>query len=156
MGIVSCLCNDQVSVTASLRELEAGIQFIPEYADLGLRSQVAGRPQIDLDALIDRKLKRFMGDAAAYAYVSMRDAIADAGLTDEHVRDVHTGLIAGSGGGSPQWQIERSDEHTSELQSLMRISYAGFCLKKKQNKLIKHNKNSNNRNEKQQKNRKDT
>src|SRR3546814_1683002 len=137
MGIVSCLGNDQVSVTASLRELEAGIQFIPEYADLGLRSQVAGRPQIDLDALIDRKLKRFMGDAAAYAYVSMRDAIADAGLTDEHVRDEHTGLIAGSGGGSPQWQIEtgdllrnrgvRSAEHTSELQSLMRISYAVFC-----------------------------
>src|SRR3546814_20394 len=109
MGIVSCLGNDQVSVTASLRELEAGIQFIPEYADLGLRSQVAGRPQIDLDALIDRKLKRFMGDAAAYAYVSMRDAIADAGLTDEHVRDEHTGLIAGSGGGSPQWQIETGD-----------------------------------------------
>src|SRR3546814_4157612 len=98
-----------------------------------------------------------MGDAAAYAYVSMRDAIADAGLTDEHVRDEHTGLIAGSGGGSPQWQIEtgdllrnrvvrkvgpymvprtmgstvRSEEHTSELQSLLRNSYAVICLKQK-------------------------
>lgn len=109
MGIVSCIGNDQASVAASLRALESGIRFIPEYAELGLRSHVAGQPQIDLDAQIDRKLKRFMGDAAAYAYVSMRDAIADAGLSDDDVRDTRTGLIAGSGGGSPQWQIETGD-----------------------------------------------
>lgn len=109
MGIVSCLGNDQASVTDALRASRPGIRFIPEYAELGLRSQVAGEPQIDLTAEIDRKVKRFMGDAAGFAYVAMRDAIADAGLSDEQVRDVRTGLIAGSGGGSPQWQIETGD-----------------------------------------------
>ena len=109
MGIVSCLGNDQASVTTSLRTLRPGIRFIPEYAELGLRSQVAGVPEIDLEARIDRKLKRFMGDAAAYAYVAMHDAIADAGLSDAQVRDPRNGLIAGSGGASPQWQIETGD-----------------------------------------------
>ncbi len=109
MGIVSCLGNDQDSVAASLRDLRSGIRFIPEYAELGLRSQVAGVPEIDLEAQIDRKLKRFMGDAAAYSYIAMRDAIADAGLADAQVRDGRTGLIAGSGGGSPHWQIETAD-----------------------------------------------
>ena len=109
MGIVSCLGNDFATVTDALRQTRPGIRFIPEYAELGLRSQVAGVPEIDLDAQIDRKLKRFMGDAAAYAYVSMRDAIADAGLTDEQVRDPRTGVIAGSGGGSARWQIETGE-----------------------------------------------
>jgi 3-oxoacyl-[acyl-carrier-protein] synthase-1 len=109
MGVVSPLGNDVASVADALREGRGGIRAIPEYAELGLRSQVAGVCDIDLDALIDRKLKRFMGDAAAYAYVAMRDAIADAGLSDEAVRDVRTGLVAGSGGGSPQWQIETGD-----------------------------------------------
>ncbi len=109
MGVVSCLGNDVASVSTSLRESRSGIRFIPEYAELGLRSHVAGAPQIDLAEQIDRKLKRFMGDAAGFAYVAMRDAIADAGLSDEQVRDVRTGLIAGSGGGSPQWQIETGD-----------------------------------------------
>src|SRR4051812_17438767 len=96
MGIVSCLGNDMAAVTTSLRDLRAGIRLIPEYAELGLRSQIAGVPEIDLDAAIDRKLKRFMGDAAAYAYVAMRDAIADAGLSDEQLHDPRTGVIAGS------------------------------------------------------------
>jgi 3-oxoacyl-[acyl-carrier-protein] synthase-1 len=109
MGIVSCLGNDTDSVSRSLRESRPGIRHVPEYAELGMRSQVAGVPQIDLEAEIDRKLKRFMGDAAAYSYISMRDAIADAGLTPEQVSDVRTGVIAGSGGGSPQWQIEVGD-----------------------------------------------
>ena len=109
MGIVSCLGNDQASVSAALREGRAGIRHIPEYAELGMRSQVAGVPDIDLDAQIDRKLKRFMGDAAGYSYVAMRDAIADAGLDDAQVRADRTGLIAGSGGGSAQWQIETGD-----------------------------------------------
>ncbi len=109
MGIVSCLGNDQDSVAASLRDLRAGIRFIPEYAELGLRSQVAGVPEIDLDTQIDRKLKRFMGDAAAYGYIAMRDAIADAGLTEDQIHDPRTGVIAGSGGGSPHWQIETGD-----------------------------------------------
>ena len=109
MGLVSCLGNAASSVSRALREGISGIRHIPEYADLGLRSQVAGQPVIDLVAEIDRKLKRFMGDAAAYAYVSMREAINDAGLTLERIRHPRVGLIAGSGGGSPQWQIETAD-----------------------------------------------
>ena len=109
MGIVSCLGNTLETVTAALRDSRSGIREVPEYRELGLRSQVAGIPEIDLEALIDRKLKRFMGDAAAYAYVSMRDAIADAGLPPEQVRNPRTGAIAGSGGGSPRWQIETAD-----------------------------------------------
>ncbi len=109
MGIVSCLGNDQASVAAALREGRSGIRHVPEYAELGLRSQVAGVPEIDLEAQIERKQKRFMGDAAAYAHVAMRDAIADAGLETSQVSHERSGLIAGSGGGSPQWQIETGD-----------------------------------------------
>ncbi len=109
MGIVSPLGNDPASVGASLREARSGLRTVPEYTELGLRSHVAGVPQIDLDTQIDRKLKRFMGDAAAYTYVSMRDAIADAGLGPEEIRDPRIGVIAGSGGGSPQWQIATGD-----------------------------------------------
>ncbi len=90
MGIVSCLGNALDTVSAALRELRSGISFIPEYLTRGLRSQVAGVPKIDLDVAIDRKLKRFMGDAAAYAYVAMRDAIADAGLASRaNLRPAH-------------------------------------------------------------------
>jgi 3-oxoacyl-[acyl-carrier-protein] synthase-1 len=109
MGVVSCLGNDGATVSSALRGSRSGIRTVPEYAELGLRSHVAGVPEIDLVAEIDRKLKRFMGDAAAYAYVSMRDAIAHAGLSAEQVSNPRTGVIAGSGGGSPQWQIETGD-----------------------------------------------
>ena len=109
MGVVSCLGNDLDTVSGSLRDSRAGIRFVPEYQELGLRSQVAGVPEIDLAAAIDRKLKRFMGDAAAYAYVAARDAIAAAGLDDAQVRSERTGLVAGSGGGSPEWQVETAD-----------------------------------------------
>ena len=109
MGIVSCLGNDLDTVSASLRELKPGISLVPEYAELGLRSQVAGVPRIDLEAQIDRKLKRFMGDAAAFSYIAMRDALADAGLAEEDLHNPRTGVIAGSGGGSAHWQIETGD-----------------------------------------------
>ncbi len=109
MGIVSCLGNLPVTVSAALRCCRSGIRAIPDFVAQGLRSQVAGVPEIDLDAAIGRKLRRFMGDAAAYAYVAMRDAIADAGLAIEQVRHPRTGVIAGSGGGSPRWQIESAD-----------------------------------------------
>ncbi|MFA6229799.1 MAG: beta-ketoacyl-ACP synthase I [Rhodanobacter sp.] len=109
MGIVSCIGNEADTVEQALRELRSGISAMPDYAARGLRSQVAGVPQIDLVAEIDRKRKRFMGDAAAYAWVAMRDAIADAGLSAEQVGDPRSGVIAGSGGGSPQWQIETAD-----------------------------------------------
>jgi 3-oxoacyl-[acyl-carrier-protein] synthase-1 len=109
MGIVSCLGNAASSVSRALREGLSGLQSMPDYAARGLRSQVAGAPAIDLDASIDRKLRRFMGDAAGYAYIAMRDAIADAGLAIEQIRHPRSGVIAGSGGGSSQWQIETGD-----------------------------------------------
>ena len=109
LGIVSCLGNDRASVTASLRELRSGIRFMPEYKELGFRSQVGGPPDIDLDARIDRKQRRFQGDAAAFAHIAMEDAIADAGLTAEDIVDPRVGLIAGSGGGSCANQVEAAD-----------------------------------------------
>ncbi len=109
MGITSCLGNDLDSVSSALREGRSGLTFLPDHAEVGLRSQVGGKVELDLDALIDRKLKRFMGDASAYAYLAMRDAIADAGLDETQVSDLRTGLIAGSGGGSSQWQVETAD-----------------------------------------------
>ena len=100
MGIVSCLGNTKESVTDSLRNSISGITFNESYRDIGLRSQVSGSVDIDLAALIDRKHKRFMGDAASYAYVSMQRAIEDSGLEENDISNVRTGLIAGSGGAS--------------------------------------------------------
>ena len=109
LGITSCLGNDADTVSAALREGRSGIRYIPQYAELGFRSQVGGAPEIDLEAQIDRKQKRFMGDAAAFAHIALRDAIADAGLDEALVSQPRTGLIAGSGGGSAEWQIEAAD-----------------------------------------------
>ncbi len=108
-GIVSCLGNDKQTVTESLREGRSGIKFQQEYADMGMRSHVAGSIDIDLDEHIDRKIKRFMGDAAAYSYVAMKQAIEDSGLTEEQVSNPRTGLIIGSGGGSPENQVLAAD-----------------------------------------------
>jgi 3-oxoacyl-[acyl-carrier-protein] synthase-1 len=102
MGIVSCLGNSKETVTESLRLGKSGISFNESFREIGLRSQVCGSVDIDLAAEIDRKHKRFMGDAASYAYVAMRDAIEDAGLDDGTVSNPRTGLIAGSGGASSQ------------------------------------------------------
>ncbi|RBI67244.1 beta-ketoacyl-ACP synthase I [Vreelandella sulfidaeris] len=109
LGIVSCLGNDQRQVLDALKTGRSGIRFKEEYAERGFRSHVAGSVDIDLDALIDRKLRRFMGDAAAYAYVSMAQAIEDAGLSEEQVSNERTGLIAGSGGASSANQVEAAD-----------------------------------------------
>lgn len=109
MGIASCLGNDLDTVADSLREGRSGIRAIPEYAELGLRSHVAGVVDLDLETAIDRKLKRFMGDAAAYAYVSARDAVTHAGLELEQLKAPRVGVIAGSGGGSAQWQMETGE-----------------------------------------------
>ena len=109
LGITSCLGNDADTVSAALREGRSGIRHIPQYAELGFRSQVGGAPEIDLEAQIDRKQKRFMGDAAAFAHIALRDAIANAGLDEALVSQPRTGLIAGSGGGSAEWQIEAAD-----------------------------------------------
>lgn len=110
MGIVSCLGTDKDSVLASLKEGKSGIKFQQEYADMGFRSHVAGSvDDLEIDELIDRKLRRFMGNAAAYSYISMAQAIEDAGLTEEQVSNVRTGLIAGSGGASSADIVETAD-----------------------------------------------
>ncbi len=109
MGIASCLGNDLDTVATSLREGRSGIRAVPEYVELGLRSHVAGVVELDLESIIDRKLKRFMGDAAAYAYVAARDAVAHAGLDPEQLKAPRVGVIAGSGGGSAQWQMETGE-----------------------------------------------
>jgi 3-oxoacyl-[acyl-carrier-protein] synthase-1 len=109
LGIVSCLGNDQQQVLEALKQGRSGIRYKEEYAERGFRSHVAGSVDIDLEALIDRKLLRFMGDAAAYAYVSMAQAIEDAALTPEQVSHERTGLIAGSGGASSANQVEAAD-----------------------------------------------
>lgn len=109
MGVVSCLGLDKESVTESLLTGSSGISFRPDYEEAGMRSHVAGAIDIDFSEHIDRKSLRFMGSAAAYAYISMDRAIADAGLTEEQVSNVRTGIIMGSGGTSTQDQVETVD-----------------------------------------------
>ncbi|TQV76610.1 beta-ketoacyl-ACP synthase I [Aliikangiella marina] len=106
MGVVSCLGNDVPSVAESLKEGRSGIKFMDKYKEVGLRSQVAGRPDLDPKEHIDRKVMRFMGDAAAYTYISMTQAIEDAGLSEDLVSNPRTGIITGSGGGSQKAQVE--------------------------------------------------
>lgn len=109
LGIVGCLGNNKEEVLASLQAQQSGIRFMPEYKDMGFRSHVAGKPQIDLEAVIDRKLKRFMGDSAAYSYLSLKEAIEESGLTPDMVSNPRTGLVAGSGGASSSDIIESVD-----------------------------------------------
>jgi len=106
MGVVSCLGNNVSEVSKALRDGQSGIRFMEHYAEYGLRSQVAGKPEINIDEHIDRKTRRFMADAAAYAYISMQQAIEDAGLDDSLVSNERTGLIMGSGSGSQKTQVE--------------------------------------------------
>jgi 3-oxoacyl-[acyl-carrier-protein] synthase-1 len=80
LGIVSSIGNNKQEVTDSLREGKSGIEYLPEYKELGFRSHVAGTVDIDTEALIDRKLRRFMGNSAAYNYIAMQEAVDDSGL----------------------------------------------------------------------------
>lgn len=109
MGIVSCIGNDVAAVTDALKAGQSGIRQNETYAELGMRSHISGTPQIDLKEHIDRKSIRFMGEAAGYAYVSMKQAIEDAGLTEEQVSNVRTGLVAGSGGADAGSQTQAAD-----------------------------------------------
>lgn len=109
MGIVSCLGNDKNAVLDALRAGRSGIKFQEAYKEKGFRSHVAGSVDINLSELIDRKILRFMGDAAAYAYLSMQQAIADAGLSEEQVSNERTGIIMGSGGASSMNLVEAAD-----------------------------------------------
>ena len=98
MGIVSSIGNDLAEVLTSLQEGKSGIAFNEEYKEKGFRSQVSGSiKNLDLKERIDRKQLRFMGDAAAYAYIAMQEAVTDSGLTEDQVSNVRTGIIAGSG-----------------------------------------------------------
>jgi 3-oxoacyl-[acyl-carrier-protein] synthase-1 len=109
LGIVCSIGNNKSEVIESLRQGRSGIEFHQEYADLGFRSQIHGAINLNLEALIEKKIKRFMGEAAAYSYIAMREAIADAQLTENEVSHPRTGLITGSGGASPANQVLAAD-----------------------------------------------
>jgi 3-oxoacyl-[acyl-carrier-protein] synthase-1 len=109
IGIVSSIGNNRQEVIDSLREGRSGIRFNPEYAELGFRSQIDGPIDLNLDELIDRKLKRFMGDGAAFNYLAMEQAIADAGLEENDISNPRSGLIVGSGGPSTKNIVQAAD-----------------------------------------------
>ena len=109
IGIVSSIGDNKEEVLDSLREARSGISFSQEYADMGFRSHVHGKPKMDLDGVLDRKLRRFMGDGAAYNYVAMQEAIDDSGLGVADVSNERTGLIMGSGGPSTRNLIQAAD-----------------------------------------------
>ncbi|SOU41578.1 beta-ketoacyl-ACP synthase I [Pseudoalteromonas carrageenovora] len=109
IGVVSSIGNNKEEVLESLKSGRSGIAFNQEFADYKLRSNVSGKIDIDVKEHVDRKAMRFMGDAAAYSYISMQQAIEDAGLSDDQVSNERTGLLVGSGGGSSKWQVEVAD-----------------------------------------------
>jgi len=109
MGIVSSIGNNCKEVLASLQQLQSGIKHNPVYAEMGLRSQVEGSINIDTKAHIDRKILRFMGDAAAYCYIAMKEAIEQARLLPEHISNIRTGLVVGTGGATPSAQVDAAD-----------------------------------------------
>ena len=109
IGIVSSIGDNKEEVLDSLREARSGISHSQEYANMGFRSHVYGKPKMDLDSVLDRKLRRFMGDGAAYNYVAMQEAINDSGLGADDVSNERTGLIMGSGGPSTRNLIQAAD-----------------------------------------------
>ncbi|MEC8995479.1 MAG: beta-ketoacyl-ACP synthase I [Pseudomonadota bacterium] len=109
IGIVSCLGTGKAAVLDSLRTGRSGIRHNQTYVDTGMRSHVSGSIDVDTSELINRKLLRFMGDASAYSYLSMKEAIEDAGLKEEQISNLRSGIVAGSGGGSPKDQLESTD-----------------------------------------------
>ncbi len=109
LGVVSSIGNNQNEVTEALKAGRSGIEHCEKYAELGFRSHVHGSINIDTEALIERKIRRFMGDAAAYNYIAMAQAIEDAGLSDKQVSNPRTGLIVGSGGASHANTVAAAD-----------------------------------------------
>ncbi|HHJ16403.1 MAG TPA: beta-ketoacyl-ACP synthase I [Gammaproteobacteria bacterium] len=102
LGITSSIGINQQQVLESLQQGKSGIEFCPKYKELGFRSHIHGAVDVDIEKLIDRKLRRFMGGSAAYNYIAMQEAIQDSGLSEEHISNPRTGLIAGSGGTSTE------------------------------------------------------
>lgn len=109
MGLVSPLGNNVAETLESLKETRSGIRFQESYKEMGLRSQVAGSIHIDVEALIDRKLRRFMGDAAAFSYIAMNEAIIDSGMETSDVSNIRSGIVAGSGGASSSNLVDAAD-----------------------------------------------
>ena len=109
VGIISCIGNDQKTVIKNLKELNSGIIKAPEYEEFSFRSLVHGKPNINLEENIDRRLLRFMGDGAAYNYLAMKNAIEDSGLKDNDISNEMTGIIVGSGGPSTQNLLKSFD-----------------------------------------------
>ena len=109
LGIVCSIGNNKQEVLESLHQGRSGIEFHSEYAELGFRTNIYGAVHLDVNTLIDRKVKRFMGDAAAFSYIAMQEAIADANLSLEHISNPKTGLITGSGGASSANQVLATD-----------------------------------------------
>jgi len=109
LGVVSSIGNNAQEVLASLRDGKSGIVAAPEYGDKGFRCQVHGKPQIDLEPLIDKRHYRFMADGAAYAYLSMQQAISDAGLEETDITHERTGVIVGTGGPSTRAIVAAAD-----------------------------------------------
>ncbi len=109
IGIVSSIGNDKKETLDSLRASRSGIEFHQEYVDLGFRTNVHGSIRLNVDELIDRKVRRFMGDSAAFNYVAMQEAIRDSGLEQDDISNPRTGLIVGSGGGSTENLLRSTD-----------------------------------------------
>ncbi|MFP6712151.1 MAG: beta-ketoacyl-ACP synthase I [Rhodospirillales bacterium] len=109
IGIVSCIGNNKAEVLESLRECKSGITFSEEFAEMGFRSQVWGKPDIEVTEHIDRRVMRFMGEGAAYNYIAMQQAIEDSGLDEDDVSNERSGLIMGSGGPSVKYVIDSAD-----------------------------------------------
>ena len=109
LGIVSSIGNNADEVRQSLRDAKSGIVRADDYARLGFRCQVHGAPTLDLDAAVDRRVRRFMGDGAAWNWVAMKQAIADAGLEESDIKNDRTGIIMGSGGPSTRTIVQAAD-----------------------------------------------
>ncbi|HJO71386.1 MAG TPA: beta-ketoacyl-ACP synthase I, partial [Rhodospirillales bacterium] len=109
LGIISSIGNNAEEVTDSLKKGRSGVTFCEEYRDMGFRSHVQGAPKIDLEGAVDRKWRRFMGDGAAYNYLALEQAIADAGLSEAEVSNERTGMIMGSGGPSTSNLVQAAD-----------------------------------------------
>ena len=109
LGIVASIGNNAQEVSASLKAGKSGIVAAPQYAEYGFRSQVEGSVKIDLEAAIDAKTRRFMGDAAAYTFLAMEEALRQSGLEEKDIKNERTGLIVGSGGPSTRVIVSSAD-----------------------------------------------
>ena len=106
-GIVSCIGDNKKEVLQSLKDVRSGISHCKEYEELGMRSHVHGKPKINIEENVDRKILRFMGEGAAYNYIAMKEAIEHSGLGEELISSVNTGLVMGSGGPST-YQLQQA------------------------------------------------